>query len=205
MLTVFTGLDGMGTSTISKKVSELDCGSILTRTPKTEMFAERRKMDEKVKLYSPTAHMLYYLTSVVAESDRIKKFYDLSTTNVYMVRYLIDTVVSNRVAGIDIPFDYKIKIGDYVHEILVPDLTVFIYGNETKRQERISSRGKDCLDKVLDDDVKRRMFYEAFDELLDDERTIYVDNSGDDPDKVAKETYQKIKTFYENNGKKVYL
>lgn len=200
MLTVFTGLDGMGTSTLSRKVSELDEGSILTRTPNPEYFVERHLMDEKLKGISPTAHMLYYLSSVVAESDRLRAKYDLDSTNIYMVRYLIDTVVSNTVAGMNIPLEYKIKIGDYIHELLAPDLTVFVYGNEDVRQERLNKRGKDCLDKVLDDEESRKKFLTNFNTFLDNKKTIFVDNSGDDPDRVAEETFEKIKRFRRENN-----
>ena len=198
MLTVFTGLDGMGTSTIGQKVSELDKGSILTRTPNSDLFIDRHLMDQSLRGVSPDAHMMYYLMSVVAESDRLKACYNLSTTNIYMVRYLIDTVVSNRVAGIDIPLDYTVRIGEYEHKILIPDLTVFVYGPEKIRLKRISARGKDKLDRVLDDPEKVQMFYNEFNRLLDPEKTIYVDNSGDNPDEVAEEAYQKIKSFKEN-------
>ena len=155
-------------------------------------------MDESLRGVSPDAHMMYYLMSVVAESDRLQACYDCDNTNIYMVRYLIDTVVSNRVAGIDIPFDYTVRIGEYKHPILVPDLTVFVYGDEDIRQQRIESRGKDCLDKVLDDPNKLNKFYSEFYKLLDPEKTIFVNNSEDNPDRVAEETYQKIKTYRNN-------
>ena len=199
MITVFTGLDGMGTSTISRKVSELDEGSILTKTP-SDLFVERNMMDEHLRNFSPDAHMMYYLMSVIAESDRLKACYDVNNTNIYITRYLIDTVVSNRVAGIDIPYDYNIRLGNYVHKILVPDVTVFIDGDEAKRQQRISKRGKDCLDKVLDDPEKVKMFRRQFIELLDPKKTIWINNNSDDPDKTAKEAFQKIKRFRKENG-----
>lgn len=198
MFVVFTGLDGMGTSTIGNLVSKLDEGSILTRTPNDKVFTDRHDVDAALKGVSPFGHMLYYLSSVVAESDRLEKLYDPksdNSTNIYMVRYLIDTVVSNRAAGINVPFEYNV----FGHNILVPDLTVFVGGSEDIRQERISARGKDNLDKVLDDYFKRVAFYKEYVKLLDSEKTLYVDNTKGTAEETAVKTYCKIKQ-YQNNG-----
>lgn len=143
MFIVVTGLDGSGTSTIAKGLHNIDTGSKLFRTPSSE-YSDRNKMDEIVRADSSVAHMLYYLSSTVYVSDYIKKHCDYKNNNIYVVRYLIDTVVSNRVAGVDIDLDYNI----YGNELLVPDLTLFVYTNEEKREKRITLRGKNSLDYV---------------------------------------------------------
>lgn len=107
MFVVITGLDGSGTSTIAEKLHELDSASKLFKTPSLE-YSDRDKIDNIVHFESPIAHMLYYLSSVVYMSDYIKNNCDVEKNNIYVVRYLIDTVVSNRVAGIEIDLDYNI-------------------------------------------------------------------------------------------------
>lgn len=195
MLVVVTGLDGSGTSTIAEKISKLDKGSLLRRTPGEE-FSNRHEIDLALRNESGVGHLLYYLSSVVAASDYIKKHFDYKNENVYLVRYLIDTVVSHRVAGIPIDLDYNI----YGDNLLVPDLTLFLKVDEKERQSRISKRGKDDLDKVLDDYEKRKRFLEEYDNLLLPEKTIIVENS-ENPEIVAEKAYQKIKKYHQSNMK----
>ena len=196
MLIVITGLDGSGTSTIAKKLKELDKTAHILKTPSTE-YKCRDLVDEKVKDVSPVGHMLYYLSSNVYMSDYIRKNFNIENENVYVIRYLIDTVVSNRVAGVPIELDYNI----YGNNILKPDLTLFVSVDEDKRQKRITKRGKSILDKVLDDDITRDKFIKEFEKNLDHETTIYVDNNSSDIEQTAKNTYKKIKKFEKNLNK----
>ncbi len=194
MLIVITGLDGSGTSTIAKKLKELDKTAHILKTPSTE-YKCRDLVDEKVKDVSPVGHMLYYLSSNVYMSDYIRKNFNIENENVYVIRYLIDTVVSNRVAGVPLELDYNI----YGNNILKPDLTLFVSVDEEKRQKRITERGKSILDKVLDDDITREKFIKEFEKNLDHETTIYVDNNSSDIEQTAKTAYKKIIKF----GKKL--
>lgn len=196
MLIVITGLDGSGTSTIAKKLKELDKTAHILKTPSTE-YKCRDLVDEKVKDVSPVGHMLYYLSSNVYMSDYIRKNFNIENENVYVIRYLIDTVVSNRVAGVPLELDYNI----YGNNILKPDLTLFVSVDEEKRQKRITKRGKSILDKVLDDDITREKFIKEFEKNLDHETTIYVDNNSSDIEQTAKNTYKKIKKFEKNLNK----
>ena len=189
MFIVITGLDGSGTSSIAKGLHELDGGSELFKTPGPE-FSDRDKIDDVIRKESSIGHMLYYLSSTVYMSDYIKNHCDIEENNIYVVRYLIDTVVSNRVAGIDIDLDYNI----YGNQLLVPDLTLFIHTNEDIRERRISDRGKSELDKVLDDIEKRKRFLLEYKRLLTDD-TIYVDNSSTDLNQTIEYTYNKIKVY----------
>lgn len=188
MLIVITGLDGSGTSSVAKKLHELDEDSILLKTPSTA-YADRMNIDDVVRKDSPTAHMMYYLSSDIYISDYIKNHFDYKHKNVYLVRYLIDTVVSNRVAGIPMDLDYNI----FGNDLLKPDLTIFVELDEETRQERLIKRGKDSLDKVLDQVEKREQFLREFHSLLDPERTIYISNH-QDLTTVCQEAFQKIKT-----------
>ena len=144
-------------------------------------------MDESVSKVSPMAHMLYYISANAYMSDYIRKKTDYKNSNVYCVRYLIDTVVSNRVAGLNLDLDYNI----FSANLLKPDLTLFVYTNEAVRSQRIENRGKDKLDIVLDDSEKRQAFLDEFQRLLDPKTTIFVDNSKDLQSVILK-TYAKI-------------
>ena len=202
MFIVITGLDGSGTSTIAKKLHELDKGSVLLKTPSIE-YSDREKIDTIVRKDSITAHFLYYLSSTVYMSDYIKKNLDYKNKNVYCVRYLIDTVVSNRVAGIDVNLNYNI----YGNQLLKPDITLFVTVDEVVRQERITARGKSVLDKVLDDVQKREAFLSEFQQNLPSDSTIIVNNNYSDVNKCVMETYKKInsinKTLKDNKQKKL--
>ena len=169
MFIVITGLDGSGTSTVAEKLSKMDKGSILLKTPSKE-YSQRSLIDDNVRLVSQEAHYLYYLSSVVYMSDYIKKNFDYKNKNIYCVRYLIDTVVSHRVAGLDVELDYE------KYNILKPDCTIFVELEESIRQKRITKRGKTDTDKVLDDEIKRSEFLKNFSKLLKPEDTIYYNN-----------------------------
>lgn len=186
MFIVITGLDGSGTTTVAEKLHELDKNSILVRTPSIE-YANRDRIDSDVRETSQLAHYFYYLSSVIYMSDYIKSRYDYKENNVYCVRYLIDTVVSHQVAGLDVELDYE------SHNILKPDKTIFIGLEETIRQQRIKRRGESILDKVLDDEQKRNGFLSTFKKLLNNEDTIYFDNSDFNVTENVKKLYEKIK------------
>lgn len=167
---VITGLDGSGTSTVAKELNKIDKDSVLLKTPSIE-FSGRDIIDTEVRETSQMAHYLFYLSSVIYMSDKIKKSYNYKTKNVYCVRYLIDTIVSHQVADLDVNLDYS------NYGILKPDLTIFVSLDEKLREKRISKRGKSTLDKLLDDPKVRESFLEKFSHLLDKDRTIFFDNT----------------------------
>ena len=87
MLIVITGLDGSGTSSIARKLHEMDKGSYLLRTP-SPSYKDRAKMDKLLHDSSPVAHMMYYLSSDIYASDVIKNNIDYKNHNVYLVRFI---------------------------------------------------------------------------------------------------------------------
>lgn len=182
MFIVVTGLDGSGTSTIAEKLYQMDEEAYLFHTP-SEIYSDREKIDASVREISQTAHYLYYLSSVVYISDYIKKNIDYKRHNVYCVRYLIDTVVSHRVAGLDVGLEYD------KYDILKPDLTIFVSLDEEIRQDRINKRGKSLLDKVLDEELIINKFVKEFSDLAKD--SIVFDNGIDRVDERILELYTK--------------
>lgn len=171
-LIVITGLDGSGTSSLAEQLCKLDPNGFLFKTPDGPFGETRELFDSEVRDRSQSAHFLFYLAAVVYASERIKE--KLKTHNVYCVRYLIDTVVSHRVAGMDVDLVYK-GMGYDIHE---PDATIFINIDESVRQDRITVRGKSDLDKVLDDNSIRNRFLAEFQRLGD--HLCIVDNSTND-------------------------
>ena len=188
MFIVITGLDGSGTSSVAELLHSMDKNSIVTRTPSFE-YSNREQIDDTVREVSQMAHYLYYLSSVVYESDKIKREGNYKENNVYCVRYLIDTVVSHSVAGLDVKLNYE------TYDILKPDLTIFVKLNEEIRQKRITERGKSILDKVLDDSKKREQFNKKFDYFLSLENgpIIVFNNNSTDIQKSVKELFETIK------------
>lgn len=166
---VITGLDGSGTTSLAKILSEKDPKGFFIHTP-DDLFSDIRSVfADKVREYCPASHYHLYLSSVILASEIIKE--KIKTHNVYCVRYLMDTVVSHRVLGLNIQLEYD--LGYY--QIAKPDLTIFIDINESIRQERISKRGKGKLDRILDNDHIREKFIMEFNKFSDN--LVKVSNS----------------------------
>lgn len=181
MFIVITGLDGSGTSTIAEKLHAMDPHSYLFHTP-SEIFSDRKNIDKVVREVSQNAHYLYYLSSVVYLSDYIRKNIDYKNHNVYCVRYLIDTIVSHRVAGLDVILEYN------QYNILEPDLTIFVSLDEESRQKRITNRGKSLLDYVLDKEQTRKAFLNEFTNQM--QNNVFFDNGIDEVDDRLTELFR---------------
>jgi len=171
-LIVITGLDGSGTSSLAEQLCSRDPQGALFRTPDGPFGESRALFDRQVRERCQSAHYLFYLASVVYASGHIKG--QLKTRNVYCVRYLIDTVVSHRVAGMDVELLYK-GMG---YDIQEPDVTLFVNIEECTRQRRITARGKSELDRSLDDEETRNRFLTEFRRFSD--QYYEIDNSSED-------------------------
>jgi thymidylate kinase len=183
-LIVITGLDGSGTSTLASALAERDPGSFVYKTPSSPYDACRHTIDEQVREKSQPAHYLFYLSSVVFASKEIEEL--LTQGNVYCVRYLIDTVVSHRAAGLDVNLEYR---GSFF-SIRPPDLTIMIELDEDVRQTRIEARGKGFLDRLLDEDTLRARFTAEFKRLS--HHYVTVENSGSDIDATVRSAIKHI-------------
>ncbi len=184
-LIVITGLDGSGTSSLAEALSARDPGSTVFKTPNSPYDTMRKVIDEQVREESQAAHYLFYLSSVVYASTQIKKL--LQNGNVYCVRYLIDTVVSHRAAGLDVDLEYS----NTLYSIQRPDLTIILKLNESLRQDRITVRGKGVLDKLLDDDKLRAKFIEEFNRYESDLRVVM--NDGNNIEEAVEAALQHMK------------
>lgn len=170
-LIVVTGLDGSGTTSLCKALSETDPNGMFLRTPNGVFDDHRPSFTEALHGKDTAAHYLYYLAAIASASHYISGM--LNTHNVYCNRYLIDTVVSHRAAGLNVNLDYNLGFTT----IIRPDLTIFVDIDEATRQERLANRGKSVLDLTLDNDDFRRKFKYEFTQLhLNYSR---VNNDGD--------------------------
>lgn len=160
-LIVFTGLDGSGTSSIAEELHKSDFKSSLFNSVGCPYTNIKSEIDQNVEQFSVSAHYLFYLSAVVFSSALIEE--KLKNGNVYCVRHLIDTVVSHRVAGLDVDLIYE----NNFYKIRKPDLIIFLNVNEDLRQDRLNNRGKGYLDKKLDNDEFRLKFLIEFQRFSD--------------------------------------
>lgn len=190
-LIVITGLDGSGTSTVAKRLQSLDPSSIYLQTP-TEIYSPiRDQLDRELRTYSREAHYHFYLSSVIHASKIIEDH--LPKGNVYCVRYLLDTVVSHRVSGMEVDLVYKTE----TYSIIPPDYTFFLDVPEEKRQKRISKRGKSFLDEFLDEEDFRNLFLDEFNFYKNQIKKISNETENV---KLAVDSIRKIIGFDERKG-----
>jgi thymidylate kinase len=185
IFSVLTGLDGSGTSTIAKLLSEHDKKSKLYDSILVPFSNFREIIDSEILDNNIFSHFFFYLSALANTSELIKHDLD-NGFNVYCIRYLIDTIVSHRVHGMDIELSYSICTYNFAK----PDFIFFLEVDEQKRQERISTRskGKNKLDKSLDDFVFRNKFLHEFARY--DKEIIRISNN--DTPKITLESIHSV-------------
>ncbi len=181
---VITGLDGSGISTIAKLLHERDPKSIKLHSI-SSVLSCREEIDSFIE-ESPWAHYLFYIATLQRLSDVVSS-YIRQGYNVYMERYLIDTVVSHRVYGLEVELVYKTNF----YNIIKPDLIFFLNVREEVRQERLSKRpkGKNKFDKKLDNELFRQRILKEFMRYRD--HFIMIDNNYS-PEQTLKKIYKII-------------
>jgi thymidylate kinase len=174
--TVLTGLDGSGTSTVAVELSKMDNKAKVYNSIIPPFRDLRKSVDSIVLNENIISHYFFYLSALAYTTEIIRK--DLKDGyNVYCERYLIDTVISHRVHGMNIELTYEID----GYNFLKPDFTFFLELDEVVRQDRIAKRekGKNMLDKTLDDDDFRKRFLNEFCHFENDFIRINNNNSLD--------------------------
>jgi len=169
---VFTGLDGSGTSTIAGLLNGRDKNSKLYESILAPFSDFRKTVDSEILDKNIYSHYFFYLSALANTSEIIKRDLD-NGYNVYCVRYLIDTVVSHRVHGMDIDLSYSACTYNFAR----PDYIFFLEVDERQRQKRILSRskGKNNLDKSLDALEFRNKFLNEFRRF--DKEIVKIDNN----------------------------
>jgi thymidylate kinase len=172
-LIVITGLDGSGTTTITKKLHELDKKSFFIQSPHDNYSNCRKIIDTEVKKVSEIAHYYFYLSNNIYISEKIKTIKEkYPEYNIYCTRYLLDTVVSHKVQNVNVELEYQ----NGIYKIIEPDFTFFLKLDENIRQKRIQNRNyeKSNLDKIIDDSIIRERFIKEFSKY---KNLIYIDAS----------------------------
>ncbi len=148
---VFEGLNGAGKSSLAKALALSLRGQYVASPPK-EIAPFRTIMDEA----SLTAHFFYYMLGNILISNELKK--NKPTDIIICDRYVDSTLARHAVLGLDIRgFDLK------PFALKEPDISFFIYCDETERLSRIEQRGKKNKWDILDeDDQLRKKYIEYF-------------------------------------------
>jgi len=144
---VFEGLNGSGKSSLAKALALSLRGQYIATPPK-EIAPFRAIMDEA----SLTAHFFYYMLGNILISDELKK--SKPTDIIICDRYVDSTLARHAVLGLDIRgFD----LGRFA--LQEPDISFFIYCDETERLRRVEQRGKKNKWDILDEDSRLRKKY----------------------------------------------
>ncbi|KRT67720.1 MAG: hypothetical protein XU08_C0001G0129 [candidate division WWE3 bacterium CSP1-7] len=164
---VITGLDASGKDTVAAALQELDPGSYLVKTPTDPFIPARSEMDA-LAMQHPWTHYHFYLASIYHASSIISELLR-NSSNVYCVRYLLDTVCYHRGLGLPVRLNYT-------KGIRRPDLTIFLaISDEGVRQRRLGSRGRSVGDEVTDNERIRQKILEAYRRY--DSEYVLVDNT----------------------------
>jgi thymidylate kinase len=159
MLIVIEGLDGTGKSTIAKALASSINAKLLS-TPGVE-FLETRKIMDQVYENNPLARQLYYASTVVYLSERLK---DLMTQGEVVVidRYWLSTMVYHHWKCGGKPFLLK-EVEDIIQK---PDLTIYLNLPMIERALRINNRlertKEDGLSLVEEVDVNLDAVYHSY-------------------------------------------
>ena len=159
MLIVIEGLDGTGKSTIAKALAS-SINAKLLGTPGVE-FVEVRKIMDQVYEHSPLARQLFYASTVVNVSERLKELMTQSEV-VVIDRYWLSTLVYHHWKCDGKEFLLK-EVEDIIQK---PDVTVYLKLPMLERGFRIDNRSErakeDDLTLVEEVDLSLDSVYRSF-------------------------------------------
>ena len=148
---VFEGLNGAGKSSLAQAIA-LKLDGHYIASPHQDIGQIRSAMDEA----SLPAHFFYYMLGNILISDDIKK--NKEKEMVICDRYIDSTLARHEVLGLKVK-DFDLK----QFNLQEPDISFFVYCEETERRKRIDARGKKNKWDLLDeDDVLRTKYVEYF-------------------------------------------
>ncbi|AWY01096.1 hypothetical protein A8139_14740 [Marinomonas primoryensis] len=142
MLIVIEGLDGVGKSTIAKALStRLNADFLSTPDPS---LREARKIIDKEYDDTPLARQLFYTSSVVHLSEKIKHLKEQGKVAV-VDRYWLSTQVyhSWKCGGL------HFQLSEVVNQIQQPDFTVYLTLPLSIRNARLQSREDNSIEDEL--------------------------------------------------------
>ena len=135
---VFEGLDGSGKSTCARRTAEALDAELLT-TPSEPIRQVRSQIISEFE-ESQEARQVFYISTVLAASERIRRLLDQGRS-VVLDRYFLSTQAYASFRGTNLDLDF-------IGVTLVPaDLTVFLHAPLDIRIQRIEQRGASAADR----------------------------------------------------------
>jgi thymidylate kinase len=137
-LIVFEGLDGVGKSTVARRVAE-SLGATLLATPARELAPLRALVDEHVG-HSPEARQLFYAATVLSLSDFVRPLL-AAGTDVVVDRYWFSTLAYGEAVRC-----VHLELGGIERRLVRPHATVWLEADRTVREARQRARGRNTAD-----------------------------------------------------------
>ena len=159
MFIVIEGLDGTGKSTVSKALAEALNAELLT-TPDTSLKPARETIDSAYQ-HTPLARQLFYASSVVQLSDKIKALRD-SGKRIVVDRYWLSTQVYHAWKT----HHQHLLLKEVEGRLQVPDMTIYLTLPLALRSDRIKGRSdntqEDNLTLTLEADRSLNETYRSY-------------------------------------------
>lgn len=146
------GLDGVGKSTIVRLVAELTCAEALA-TPGADLEPVRRSLEPTFDAH-PDARMLWYASTVMLASDRIRALRRAGRA-VVVDRYFLSTLVYAELRGA------SLRLAEVERCLVTPHLTVYLHAPRAAREARMRTRSTNTVE-------DHRTLEPALDARLDD-------------------------------------
>lgn len=151
------GLDGVGKSTIVRRVADL-MGAETLVTPGADLELTRRALESTFEAH-PDARMLWYASTVMLASDRLRALRRAGRSAV-VDRYFLSTLVYAELRGA------SLCLSEVEQRLLVPHVTIYLHAPRAVREARMRVRhtntneDRRTLDPAVDarlDDAFRRL------------------------------------------------
>lgn len=182
---VLEGLDGIGKSTIGKKLSEI-MGARFVETPMGDFELLKKNIFKKTF----DIQFLYFMASNLDASYEIKKMTEDSP--VICARYLYTTIVAYcTYTGATLEQTMK-KAAPFMQNLIMPDQTIVLHVSETGWHQRMLGRGGfDANDRRLLENRKyRSRAVQIYDVLVEKEGWLKFDTTGRTIDECVSELYR---------------
>jgi len=148
------GLDGVGKSTVVKRLAELFSGHAMS-TPGPALRSSRPAILEAFS-HDQLAKALFYAANVSSEGKQARSLADRGEW-IFMDRYWASTLAYAKARGVSADLDALGK------SLTQPDITILLLLDEPERQRRLHARGATAEDlETLDPDFRTHVL----DELL---------------------------------------
>lgn len=186
---VIEGVDGSGKTSVGERLAKKIDGAYFATPP--EGYEDIR--DYINEAASPEARFLYYLSSVIDVSDKIKKSKENKTS--VCVRYVWSTLVYHAVLEETDLIEVKQMVKPFESYIVRPTKNVLLTVSKEEQIRRLNYRNggnHTVSDKLsIEDESFRRSIEEAYTKLTEEESWIKIDTTNKSIDQVVDEIIEK--------------